>query len=197
MAPKTKEQFAEIRQQSIAAIKQAALELFALRGFASTSISEIAKEAGISKGLLYNYFSGKDQLLHEIVLDAAKSMEQTLMEKLQTADTAPAAQLTAFVEAVFVMVKGNFHYWKLLSTMALQPTVLKDVEEDLMPTKDAMLELIKSLFEQLGSEYPEKEAYLFGATLDGILMHYMAIEEEYPLEEMKEFFIHRFCEPHH
>ena len=53
--PKTKEQFEEIRNKSKAAIIEAALELFANNGFHNTSITQIAKKAGVSKGLMYNY----------------------------------------------------------------------------------------------------------------------------------------------
>lgn len=42
---------------------QAAIKLFAKKGFTSTSVQEIAKNAGISKGAFYLHFSSKDELL--------------------------------------------------------------------------------------------------------------------------------------
>jgi AcrR family transcriptional regulator len=39
-----------------------AMTLFARKGFAKTSMADIAKEAGIGKGTTYEYFKGKDQL---------------------------------------------------------------------------------------------------------------------------------------
>ncbi len=41
----------------------AALKVFALKGFSGTSIKDIAREADISQGLLYHYFPGKVALL--------------------------------------------------------------------------------------------------------------------------------------
>jgi len=64
-----------MRQVSEQAIKQAALELFAHHGYHSTSISQIAKEANVSKGLVYNYFDSKEELLRHIVLEAAAAAE--------------------------------------------------------------------------------------------------------------------------
>ena len=78
MSPKTKEQYEEIRQRSIAAIKEAALELFAHNGYHSTSITHIHKKAGISKGLLYNYFDGKEDLLHVIIMDVLEMSDQMI-----------------------------------------------------------------------------------------------------------------------
>lgn len=43
---------------------ETAIKLFAAKGFASTSIQEIAEEAGISKGAFYLYFKSKDDLLY-------------------------------------------------------------------------------------------------------------------------------------
>ncbi len=49
MSPRTKAQFEEIRQKSRENIENIALELFALKGYHATSISQIAKKAGISR----------------------------------------------------------------------------------------------------------------------------------------------------
>ncbi|MEK4027172.1 MULTISPECIES: TetR/AcrR family transcriptional regulator [Bacillaceae] len=43
---------------------ETAIKLFAAKGFAATSIQEIADEAGISKGAFYLYFKSKDDLLY-------------------------------------------------------------------------------------------------------------------------------------
>ena len=44
-------------------IIKVSLQLFARNGYDSTTIRMIANEAGISLGLLYNYFSGKNEVL--------------------------------------------------------------------------------------------------------------------------------------
>ena len=47
-------------------ILQTAAPLFAARGFASASMSELATACGISKPLLYHYYRGKEELLFDI-----------------------------------------------------------------------------------------------------------------------------------
>nr|WP_286181310.1 TetR/AcrR family transcriptional regulator [Bacillus sp. ISL-37] len=49
------------------AIIEAAIKLYATKGFASTSIQEIVSESGISKGAFYLYFKSKDALLIAIL----------------------------------------------------------------------------------------------------------------------------------
>lgn len=45
----------------------AALELFVERGFAATRLDDIAARAGVSKGTLYLYFAGKEELFEAVV----------------------------------------------------------------------------------------------------------------------------------
>lgn len=48
-------------------IIEAALELFAERGFAATRLDDVAKRAGVSKGTLYLYFPNKEELFKAAV----------------------------------------------------------------------------------------------------------------------------------
>ena len=50
-----------------AQIVSAAVTVLADRGFASASLSAIADEVGISKGVISYHFAGKTELLHEVV----------------------------------------------------------------------------------------------------------------------------------
>ncbi len=47
-------------------ILEAALEVFAERGFAAAKLSEIAARAGVSKAALYLYFETKEDLFHAV-----------------------------------------------------------------------------------------------------------------------------------
>src|SRR5712691_8397238 len=55
----------------------AAMELFAARGFASTSVGAIEKAAGLAprSGALYQYFAGKDELLVAALERKMKSLD--------------------------------------------------------------------------------------------------------------------------
>ncbi|GET27932.1 TetR/AcrR family transcriptional regulator [Prolixibacter sp. SD074] len=64
--PPTPEQYEQMRQEKRRKIIDGALELFASEGYHATSVAKIAEKAYISKGLLYNYFESKDDVLKEI-----------------------------------------------------------------------------------------------------------------------------------
>jgi AcrR family transcriptional regulator len=75
--PKSEEQLERVREESRERILQTALALFARQGYERTPIRAIAREAGISQGLMYNYFEGKEQLLRAIF---ARSMAEARMQ---------------------------------------------------------------------------------------------------------------------
>lgn len=51
----------------------AAVSCFADKGFAATSVREIAAQAGVSLGALYTYFRSKDDLILSIITDEQKA----------------------------------------------------------------------------------------------------------------------------
>lgn len=52
---------AEIRREQIL---DAALRVFGEKGYQGAGVRDIAREAGITEGLIYHYFAGKAQLMH-------------------------------------------------------------------------------------------------------------------------------------
>lgn len=59
----------ENRQKQILEI---ALDLFVKKGFADTKITDIAKAADMSKGLMFNYFPSKEKLYETLVRSGAE-----------------------------------------------------------------------------------------------------------------------------
>jgi AcrR family transcriptional regulator len=47
-------------------IERAALKLFVQQGIPETSIKEIAREAGVSQGAMYNHYRSKEDLAWEL-----------------------------------------------------------------------------------------------------------------------------------
>lgn len=62
-------------------ILESAAELFASKGYKSTTISDISKAAGISVGNVYRYYKGKDQILDQVL---PREFVETLQEKLRS-----------------------------------------------------------------------------------------------------------------
>ncbi|WP_053376353.1 TetR/AcrR family transcriptional regulator [Paenibacillus sp. FJAT-27812] len=76
MSPRTKEQNEEIRKQRTKEILQAAILVYAEKGYAAAEIGEIAERAGLARGLVYHYFKNKQALFRELYEDRMDKSEQ-------------------------------------------------------------------------------------------------------------------------
>ncbi len=73
--------FKRRKEERPAEITQAALETFAEHGYAATRVDDVAKRAGVSKGLLYLYFKTKEELFKAVI----RSVVVPRIDALQTA----------------------------------------------------------------------------------------------------------------
>lgn len=94
-APPRKMSRATRRQQLI----EATIETLALRGYASTTLTEVARTAGLSHGLVNFHFETKEKLLSETLLYLSEEYRLNWQTYLQAADPTPAAQLDALLRA--------------------------------------------------------------------------------------------------
>lgn len=64
-------------------ILEAALRVFAERGFYNAKVSEVARAAGVADGTIYLYFKNKDDLLIQLFEDRMDFLIQRLSEELE------------------------------------------------------------------------------------------------------------------
>ncbi len=86
---------ADRNEQRIAQILQAALQCFLEKGFHQTSMRDIAQEAGVSLGNLYNHFPGKEAII--LAVAVAESEELAPLLQRLAASEGERAQVLAFL----------------------------------------------------------------------------------------------------
>ena len=62
-------------------VTRAAVELFAAKGYANTSVQQIVEAAGVTKGAMYHYFESKDDLLFGIY-DRLLSLQRSRLDEI-------------------------------------------------------------------------------------------------------------------
>ena len=100
-----------LRERKKAATKERlyfeALDLFRHKGFAATTIEEIAEAAEVSKGTFFNYFPAKEALLHYLSERLAHAAAEALAAALR-ADHLPARdKLNRILQALVAAVEAN------------------------------------------------------------------------------------------
>ena len=79
-------------------IRDAAVRVFARKGFHSARVGDIAAEAGVAHGLLYHYFESKDALLESVFRETWAAMLELIREVEESGE--PASEQLRRVAAV-------------------------------------------------------------------------------------------------
>ena len=74
---------------------EAAVRVFARKGFHGSRVGDIAEEAGVAHGLLYHYFRSKDEVLETIFRDAWQRLTIET-DRIEASDIALREQLRRF-----------------------------------------------------------------------------------------------------
>src|SRR5512145_3028219 len=91
-------------QQTRQALLDAALELFAEKGYFGTSLRDIARAVGVRESALYNYFPSKESLFEAVVF---ADREETAARLAAFLD-APTDKLRPFLEELALRIIEGF-----------------------------------------------------------------------------------------
>ncbi|KKI92852.1 transcriptional regulator [Bacillus sp. SA1-12] len=192
--PRTPEENDRIRQLSKKKIRHAAMELFIKKGYYATSIQEIAKQAGISKGLLYNYYKGKEELLSEMV--HTRIMEVIEVMEGASAFETPGEQLEHIIKGAIDNIHQNpdvHRFYLHLQTQPLDDKELIKYSKLIIQENARMFEVQCEIFEKLGLKDPRQRSLYFSSVLQGIMLMLSTYPAIFPVEEIKKQMISEFC----
>ncbi len=190
MSPRTHTQWEEIRGKSREKILNAAISLFSSIGYFSTSVSKIAQKAGVSKGLLYNYFESKDHLLLAIVDKTMNLLDNAF--KIEKKDLDPNEELIIIIEKMFGIIKNHRGFLRMLIPLSMQIKEFEFINDMIYKKYDEYVKKIEILLDKLDYQTPEDEARLLLATLDGVMYQYLVIGDNLPYEKIKESIILKY-----
>lgn len=177
--PRTAEQNEQIRETTRAAIIDSAMSLFAQNGYAHTTTRQIARQAGVSAGLMYHYFEGKESLLEAVFEDCMATLSQTFS---QAYEKAPAGRrLSALLQAMFGLLEEERDFWALFYMMRGQPAVMDILGEGFRLWTGRLRDLFTFELQSAGRAEPEFDALLLYSLIEGTIQGYLLDPANYPL----------------
>jgi AcrR family transcriptional regulator len=106
---RTEQRFERRKDARPGEILAAALELFVERGYAATRLDDVAQRAGVSKGTVYLYFDGKEELFKAVV---RSGIVRAIEEAEETVATYPGSA----TDLLRALVAG---WWQLIGSTKL------------------------------------------------------------------------------
>jgi AcrR family transcriptional regulator len=168
--PRTKEQNETIRAEKRQLIKDTALHLFAKKGYAATSINDIAQSANISKGLMYNYFASKEAVFQSI-WDGLVEEFSLMIDPNQDGEVT-REEAEDFIDKIFEMLINRREEMKLYFQISFQPEMLDFIKHKIDDRRMTERQefIVKSFADRLPVDDPENAYFTVVVFLKGLSM---------------------------
>ncbi len=188
------------REQRREEIAKAAMGLFSVKGFETTSISQVARAAGIGKGTVYEYFSSKDELIATSILLWCESIIEGAMSKIREIKD-PEQKLRTFVllsvEPLIAdehSIKTSVFIFQLILSKLDNQVFFNTLQQAFSNMGDIIVDIImegrqQGIFHITDEKEAEMLAINLMAFLDGILLHHMIIGEKFDLISQVEHYM--------
>ena len=128
-----------------AAIMKAAINLFGERGYESTSVSALAKAAGVGKGTIYSYFASKNEILLAFCEEELDFIHSEIREKLDP-DAPLAEKMLLVLMSDFRFVTRNKEFGRTLIRELTFPKEITIEKSRLI--EERFLNLFVSIFKE-------------------------------------------------
>lgn len=185
--PRSKEQLEQLRKEKKKLIMDVALDLFAHKGFHATSISELAQGAEISKGLIYTYFTSKQEILREIT-ELAIGKIYANFDYAQDG-TLSSEEFVFFIRESFRIVKDNMVFWQLYTGLMLQPGIMELLGDEYRNPEGRSKRLVQALIrflERSGSRDPQGDLMVIASMIKGGFLYAITAPDAFPLAVLEE-----------
>ncbi|MGC4114132.1 MAG: TetR/AcrR family transcriptional regulator [Myxococcales bacterium] len=110
------------------AILQAAVRVFAKKGYHGCRIADVAREAGVAYGLVYHYFHNKEDLLSS-VFDESFGHFVRLLEAIAATEGPSAQKVEEMVAAAFDAYQTDPESIRVLVLEVLRSPVFREAEQ--------------------------------------------------------------------
>lgn len=189
-----------MRENKKSQIIQAAITVFARKGLERGKIADIAREAGIGKGTVYEYFRSKEEIFSAIEMSVMGEMMSQLRHLLAT-DLTPGEKLQAVMKESIDAVMGMGDAVLIVTELWAQgarglwhdrgETSLARIYEEFRDRIKVILQkgIDAGEFRNMNRD---GVATLLMAFMDGLMWQYMLLKDEKKFNQVKSEAIQSF-----
>lgn len=182
--PQVREQ---VREQNRAAYREAILaaaeRLFSERGFIGVRMSEVAAEAGLATGTLYNYFENKEEVLRSLIQMRGTSLMQEMQETFESERDA-IARIERMVQMAFAYIERHRVGYKMLVENGQSDAMARFCGSEMLDLQSRYLGLFEDAMaaavraRRLRNKFPPKDLARFMAgAMDSMARAWIASDD--------------------
>lgn len=192
--PRTAKQNEQIRAETRATILASAMQLFAQKGYATTTTRNIAEAAGLSVGLMYHYFNNKESLLQAVFDSVMARIDEAISAVLE--NNPPGERLAKLLHTIFDLLASEPDFWSLFYMLRTQPAIMAILGDDFRLRTASLRGCFMDELTRAKRPEPELEAYYLYSVVEGAIQQYLLDPTNYPLADIVEKMISQFGGKH-
>ena len=169
--------------EKLNSIRNATIQSISRNGLSNSSVSGIAKIAGVSDGYLYRHYTGKDDLVRD-VLNVTFTVANELMEQLLESCNTMDSYLDIFIDKMMMMAKEETDRFKFL--ILIQNDFSYSIDPGLV-TK------MKNLCLSILDKCTESKVYRKDLSIEDIYLAFIVIPQQYIKLNLKDDFCITMC----
>lgn len=163
----------DLRELQRANILEGARRVFARKGQAAT-MADVAQAAGVSQGLAYRYFSGKEQIYRELVKQALEQAALTTALPAREPSETPGQRLALLIRRTVEYRRDHLEVFQLLDQALSSDKAPDDMTELIRQYRERFLTELRQLIVEgqangeVAAGDPEQLVIAITATLEGL-----------------------------
>lgn len=167
-------------------ILAAASELMMKKGVKATSLTDIARKTGISKGTLYYYYPSKGDLVYDITENHFRLVTRNLINWIAAAEGKNNQEIlqVAFATILGAETRTRLHLYLLQEAVLENETLRQRFQATYREWRRLIREQLDPLLTD--SKRGEVLSFLILAALDGLVIQTVIAGEDIPLEKILE-----------
>ena len=171
-----------------------AINLITKNGIKNTSLSDIAKSAGISKGTLYYHYSSKDDLIFDIADNHLKIVTDAVLECVSSVKENPSKD--ELIKIIIIKIAtigstGRLHMYLLCEAITGNEPLRERIKSHYIKWRTTLqAEISKYLNE--GFDDSEAFSFILIAIVDGLVVQSILKTEKIPFKKVTSFIVDKW-----
>jgi len=157
-------------------IMDKALEVFAEKGFDSSSVRDIAQRAEVNVAMISYYFGSKEKLLEAIFLNHTNNMKHKIESIIHSRVHDPMEKVDLLIDTYITVITENksFHRLMMREQVLLKAGPLYTYIKDMKKQNRTLIELAVKAGQKAGIFQKHIDVTMLAATLVGAVNHFFS-----------------------
>lgn len=172
-----------------------ATELITKNGIKNTTLADIAKNVGISKGTLYYHYSSKDDLICEIAdihLDVITNAVLDCVHNVNS-DNSNDEIITSILDKISTIGgTGRIHMYLICEAITANDSLKERIREHYITWRKTLKNEIEKALNS-SDKSSESLSFLLVSIVDGLVIQSLLKTEKIPFEGITSFLVNNWC----